>query len=272
VTATGLDEAATKDDELTIDELARVAQLPVRTIREYQTLRLLPPPVRRGRIGVYGREHRERLALIGRLQERGYSLAGIADLLASFEAGTNLPALLGIDIGPAAIDETPLRLTRDELTDRLPGLTATRLRRAFAAGLAARDGSEHFYVRSPALLALVADAVAAGIALDTMLDLVSALSEQLNDLASTIATHVIDQVWEPLASSEQQADIEPFLRRGRVLLLQAVASLLADRLGNALLARSATATAGHELRRGIEHTRIGAVVDGHGNVRQRRHQ
>ncbi|MEP6624245.1 MAG: helix-turn-helix domain-containing protein, partial [Acidimicrobiia bacterium] len=64
----------------TIDELARVAELPSRTIREYQTVGVLMPPKRDGRRGLYDVEHRRRLALIARLQARGYSLAGIRDL------------------------------------------------------------------------------------------------------------------------------------------------------------------------------------------------
>jgi hypothetical protein len=38
-------------EPLTIDELARHVALPVRTIREYHTMRLLPSPERRGRVG-----------------------------------------------------------------------------------------------------------------------------------------------------------------------------------------------------------------------------
>ena len=47
--------------ELTIDELASQAQLPVRTLREYHSMRLLPAPEKRGRVGVYGAAHVERL-------------------------------------------------------------------------------------------------------------------------------------------------------------------------------------------------------------------
>jgi DNA-binding transcriptional MerR regulator len=253
---------------LTIDALARVAQLPVRTIREYQTLRLLPPPERRGRVGLYGQSHRERLALIVRLQQRGYSLAGIRDLLTSFDAGANLPALLGVEIGPGALDETPLRLTRDQLSDRLPGLTATALRRAGAVGLVHREDGDTFLVRSPALLALVADGVAAGVPLAAMLDLVRSLRERLGELATTIAGHVVDDMWEPIARGDRTGDIEPFLQRGRLLLLQAVASLLADRLGDALNRRAATATAGEDLKAGIERVRVGVVIDDQGNLEQ----
>src|SRR5258708_3859311 len=167
------------DQQLTVDELARIAELPVRTIREYQTLRLLPPPRRAGPIGLYGAEHRERLHLIGRLQQRGYSLAGIKDLLEAWASGATLPSLLGVGIGAGALDETPLRLTRRQLSTRLPALTPTSAKRARTVGLVEPDGPNHFLVRSPALLTLAADAVAAGVKLNAVLDLIGALRAEL---------------------------------------------------------------------------------------------
>src|SRR5258708_30537711 len=115
------DTQAAEAVELTVDELAQRARLPVRTIREYQTLRLLPAPRRQGRIGVYGQAHLDRLAAIGRLQRRGYSLAAIKDLLGAGDAG-GLAALLRADLGAAALDEMLLPLTRAQLNSRVPGL------------------------------------------------------------------------------------------------------------------------------------------------------
>ncbi|HJY67103.1 MAG TPA: MerR family transcriptional regulator, partial [Streptosporangiaceae bacterium] len=123
------------DEPLTIDDLARLVQLPVRTIREYHTMRLLPPPERRGRLGLYGSRHVQRLQLIARLQRRGYSLAGIRDLLGAWESGTDLTTLLGVNESQPALDETPLLLTRAELSDRLPALDAAALSRAHQIGL-----------------------------------------------------------------------------------------------------------------------------------------
>src|SRR5260370_42541138 len=81
-----------------VEVLAARAGLPVRTIREYQTMRILEPPVRRGRVAFYGEAHLRRLALIARLQERGYSLAGIRGLVGAWAAGR---ALAGGPGGPA---------------------------------------------------------------------------------------------------------------------------------------------------------------------------
>ena len=149
--------AAETGEPLTIDDLARRVELPVRTIREYHTMRLLPPPERQGRLGLYHDRHVQRLRLITRLQRRGYSLAGIRDLLGAWESGTDLVTLLGVDESQAALDETPLDLTRAELLQRLPALEEATLARASRIGLVRPHGEDHFGVRSPALLGLVAD-------------------------------------------------------------------------------------------------------------------
>jgi DNA-binding transcriptional MerR regulator len=261
------DAQRTRPPEFTVDELARHAQLPVRTVREYQTLRLLPPPRRRGRIGVYGQEHVQRLAVIARLQRRGYSLAAIRELLEAWDDGTDLAALLGVDGGLAALDETPLRLTKSQLQARLPGLNAAALRHARTVGLVAPDGKEQFLVRSPALLALVADGTSSGVGVEEMLDLVGVLRDGLGALADSVADRVIEHVLAPLRGQGRVAEFAPMLRRGRLLLLQGAVSTFADRLGEALLARADRDSAGGDaLRAAIEEVRVGAVADADGNV------
>jgi DNA-binding transcriptional MerR regulator len=257
----------TTPEGMTIDELARHARLPVRTIREYQTMKLLPPPVRHGRVGFYGDEHRQRLELIARLQRRGYSLAGIKDLLQAWDTGANLHSLLGVEVGPAALDETPLRLTRRQLEDRLPGVTPANLRRAEKAGLVQSHGRNTYIVRSPALLALVADADAVGVRMTDMLDLVAQMRTELGTLADTIADQILEHVWGPLSAEDRADDVEALLRRGRLLLLQGVVSLLADRLGDSLARHAADAPNSSELLALIDHIRVGAVADADGNVR-----
>jgi DNA-binding transcriptional MerR regulator len=64
-----------------VEELARIADVSVDTVRFYQKRRLLAPPVREGRVGWYGPEHAERLARIRDLQRRGFSLTLIRRLL-----------------------------------------------------------------------------------------------------------------------------------------------------------------------------------------------
>ncbi len=264
------DTQAAEAVELTVDELAQRAQLPVRTIREYQTLRLLPAPRRQGRIGIYGQAHLDRLAAIGRLQRRGYSLAAIKDLLQAGGAGGGLAAVLGVELGAVALDETPLRLTRAQLNSRAPGLSAAALERARAVGLIQPDEAQHVLVRSPALLALVAHAVGAGLPADGVLDLIGALRAGLGELAEAVTGHVVDHVLEPLRLQGRADAFTPVLRRGRLLLLQGLASMFADQLGEALLARAETdPLRGGVLRAAIEEIRVGAVADAAGHIEHR---
>jgi DNA-binding transcriptional MerR regulator len=74
---------------LTIDQLAERTGITVRTIRFYAQRGLLPPPVLRGRTGLYGPDHLARLELVSELSALGFSLAAIEDQLA------RLPASVG---------------------------------------------------------------------------------------------------------------------------------------------------------------------------------
>jgi DNA-binding transcriptional MerR regulator len=262
-------DTAETPDPLTIDDLAQQVRLPVRTIREYHTMRLLPPPERRGRVGLYGDRHVQRLRLIARLQRRGYSLAGIRDLIGAWESGADLVTLLGVDQAQAAIDEVPLRLTRAELLQRVPALNADTLSRAARIGLVREHDDDHFLVRSPALLGLVADWIGAGVPAEAALGLVEVLTDDLDGLASTLADLVVDQIWAPITVSSRARDLPDVLRRARPLLLQGVASTLADRLGAALAQRAGTADDGGRLLSALDEVRVGAVADAAGTIHRR---
>jgi DNA-binding transcriptional MerR regulator len=67
-------------------ELARRAAVPIRTIRHYTHLGLLPPPRLSGRTGYYSSEHLERIELIRELQaDRRMSLAEIRAVMEETE-------------------------------------------------------------------------------------------------------------------------------------------------------------------------------------------
>ena len=65
----------------TVDELAAITGLTVRTTRYYAGLGLLPAPMRHGRIAYYTEAHRARLDLIRALQDHGFTLAAIEKYL-----------------------------------------------------------------------------------------------------------------------------------------------------------------------------------------------
>jgi DNA-binding transcriptional MerR regulator len=80
---------------VTIDELARRAGETSRNVRAYQARGLLPRPRLAGRTGIYDDRHLERLSTIRRLQDRGFSLAAIGELLDARDHGATLADVLG---------------------------------------------------------------------------------------------------------------------------------------------------------------------------------
>jgi DNA-binding transcriptional MerR regulator len=96
--------------ELTIDGLAAATGTTTRRIRSFQTLGLMPYPQLRGRTGVYGDEHCDRVAAILRLQDRGFSLESLGILFDALAAGDSLAAVLGVAeeaAGASPDTETP---------------------------------------------------------------------------------------------------------------------------------------------------------------------
>ncbi|MEP6624679.1 MAG: MerR family transcriptional regulator, partial [Acidimicrobiia bacterium] len=239
----------------TIDELARVAELPSRTIREYQTVGVLMPPKRDGRRGLYDVEHRSRLALIARLQARGYSLAGIRDLLSAWEEGTSLQTLVhGGALGDTAFDETPTHFTADALASRIAGMDDPNARRrGVRAGLFV-EVADGYIARSVALVDLVGDAVSRGAPLDAALDAVRAARKGARDQARAFTDLFVAYVW----STDDPGGSIGLARRSRLRIAQSASSLIIDELGIAIT-RAAASDA--RLAQLVDRVRIGAVLN-----------
>ncbi len=125
----------------TVDELARAANTMTTTVRMYQNKGVLHPPAKEGRVGIYDDSPLDRIRLITELQRRGHSLAGIAELLRSYERGQPLTDVLGLN---ALRPPAPVKVPLAELVERLGGaaLTPDDMARAHAAGLVEIEGSD----------------------------------------------------------------------------------------------------------------------------------
>ena len=220
-------DASTRTPEWTIDELARLADVPTRTLREYRRLGLMAPPRRRGRIGVYDDEHLTRLRLIARLQQRGYSLAGIGDLLAAWHSGDSLDSILD-DPG---LDEAAQSFTRDDLLERAPWLSdGELLDEAADAGLVA-EIEGRWLVRAPSLLRLLGDAIVAGVPPRAAIEAARAMRTGAATQARALTAVFVDHLW----SHTDSAALERLGRRSRVLAARSAAALVVDELAQALL-------------------------------------
>ena len=216
--------------KLTVDQLANRAGLPVRTIREYQTMGLLPGPVRRGRVGIYGPTHLARLALIGRLQERGYSLAGIRDLVSSWSDGADLGEILGLEADQLVhLDEPGAPATPEQLATLLPALVPDRLDDLIAAGVVEACGPGRYCVPSPSLLQLTVDALGAGYEPDRVLDLLTTI----RDATSAIASATVELLTDRPADADADR-LVALATRGRGLLAHGTGRLTIHAIGKTL--------------------------------------
>jgi DNA-binding transcriptional MerR regulator len=229
--------------EWPIDELARRSGVPARTIREYQTLQLLAPPRRRGRVGVYDERHLARLRLIGRLQQRGYSLAGIRDLLEAWAEGDDLAGVLGDDELPMP-DESALVVARDDVPPWLEPLGAHERRALEDLGLIRALDRDRVCLPAPSLVRLVVDATTHGVDPDDAIALVAAVTRGVraiaDELASSTRAALADEVDPEVAAR--------LVQRGRALLSQGTARLLVQELADALAATAPAGDADHFAR------------------------
>lgn len=192
-------EAASTDRaDMSIDDIARAADLPSSTVRMYQNKGLLPPPIKRGRVGYYGTGHQERLRLIAHLQERGFSLAGIKELLDAWDSGQGLDQLLGINDLAPSLAHQPLRLSPIELQRRFKGikLTASDINRARKLGLIELDGVT-IVVRHEAFVEIGPAIARLGIPVGEILDEYEALTDNVAVIADRFKAVFETHIWEP---------------------------------------------------------------------------
>jgi len=208
-----LDEVSEDTETFVIEELARRTGLTVRSIRSYQTRKLLPPPSVRSRTGYYGEHHVARIELIKDLQSQGLKLTSIARLLDDktgadadlLRFSRNLSTLFGER--PDAVSTAEELQRRFRVPDEQ---AAAALSKAMALGILRDLGDGLYEETSPRLLA------AGERAMHTLhLDALAALRvlERLNHHSQAVASTYIelfaDRVWTPFAEAGRPHDRWP---------------------------------------------------------------
>lgn len=188
-----------------IDELAHRAGTTVRNVRAYQERGLLAPPRRQGRAGVFDDGHLRRLRMVGRLLERGYTLANIGELLDAWEKGRAIHDVLGID------ERIPARVTVPWLVEAFgafgaaataagpTGHGAAALQAAFDLGvLDPVADDEGFRVTDPRLLRAAIGLARAGVPLAAIARHARGLRRDVERLARSFVDLVDDHLFVPL--------------------------------------------------------------------------
>ena len=215
----------------TIDELAAVTGLTVRTVRFYASKGLLPPPLLRGRVGLYDPGHLARLRLIRELQEAGFTLTAIERFIdhippeATAEDVAVFQALLTPWVAAAAEE-----LTRDEL-DALAGRTIDdqTLAALLDTGFLDQAHDERIRVR-PAELALGLELLDLGVPRDMIIESMALIEEATGALAEELAAllrrHLLRPYLAGQLSDDERAALSGVIERLRPLTIQAVMSAM----------------------------------------------
>ncbi len=236
---------------MTVDQLAQRAGTTTRNVRNYQTLGILPPPTLVGRVGYYDEGHLGRLRLIAQLQEQGFSLAGIAELLRAWEQGRSLADLLGFEQALTApwSDEEPEFMTAEELLELFPQAAddATVVIRAIELKLIVPE-DDGFRIPSPSLLRAGVELMAVGVPLEATLDELAALRADMGRIAARFVGMFEQYVWKPFAEAgmpaERLPEVTEALRRVRPLAFTSVQATLAQAMERASAASTAAQAVG----------------------------
>lgn len=221
--------------KMTIDELAREAGTTTRNVRAYQTRGVLNPPEIVGRIGYYSEDHLTRLRLISRLQQRGFGLQAINDLLSAWDTGSSLSDVLGFSdaLMEPWTDEVPESVSREKLEELFPEIKAdpSLIHRGVELDLLVAEG-DAWRIPSPRLMKVGAQLVSVGIPLAVVLKQAELMKSDIEGMAWRLVAMFNMFIWEPFISGKTPerslTDITKILQDMRPLAAEAVSVFLAQ--------------------------------------------
>jgi DNA-binding transcriptional MerR regulator len=223
----------TGDGWMTIENLSLRSGVTTRNIRAYQSRGLLPPPVSRSgaRSAFYTSEHLARLRLVSRLQDRGFSLAGIADLLEALVTGKTIEQVLGIESAMLELEEDSQLISEGELWALLPeGIDReATIMQLLAVGLIDRH-QRKYRVRYPSVFQLGIDAAQAGIPMHALVDEFVRLRGDLHEIGLRFVALFAGYVLRPYVEAGLPKEGLPLIvermKHLRQLAVEATAALM----------------------------------------------
>ncbi|MBW9208049.1 MerR family transcriptional regulator [Mumia sp. zg.B53] len=229
------------EDELTVDELAARVGMTVRNVRAYASRGLLAPPRLEGRTGYYTRSHVKQLQLVRSLLDRGYTLQAVEKALQDKTSTTADYALDLITVldSPLAREPESELMSRDRLSamagiDRDTDLAQKLVDR----GLATIVDDDTLEVNRPEVVRAGAAAISLGLAPETVLELLPALSGPLRTVADDLVGRVRRDIWQPFVGAgmpdDQWQEVVTSIANLLPVAAQAVVAVFRDELAHAI--------------------------------------
>jgi DNA-binding transcriptional MerR regulator len=219
------------DHGFQIEELSRRTGMTVRSLRSYQSRRLLPPPEVRGRTGYYDERHVARIELIKDLQSEGFKLDSLARMLdrGGFSDADllrftrSVRGMFGATEGQiVTVADLVERFQVHDLDAAVPLLA-----RAEKLGLFRKVGDDSYEELAPRLIEAGEHAIRTlGLDLAEALEIVDRLRKHAEGIARLYLDLYLKRVWTPFVEAgrpqEQWPEVQSALDDVRSLATEAL--------------------------------------------------
>lgn len=200
------------EDSFPIEELARRTGMTVRTLRAYQSRKLLPAPEVRSRMGYYSARHVARVELVKDLQAEGFKLDTIARMLDN--TGDSDAEILQFSRTVKSLfgESEPQIVNLEDLRERFPNSEneAELVSRAERLGLLRKLDDNTYEELAPRVLSAGQDAMLSlNVDARRALKLVEQLRRHAEGVAKLYLELYLEAVWKPFADAGQPDDQWP---------------------------------------------------------------
>jgi DNA-binding transcriptional MerR regulator len=220
-----------------VEQLAAACGVSVDTVRYYQSLGLLPPPDREGRVAWYGAEHAGRIRDVRALQKRGLTLAAVKRVVQG-ELGrsdADLAAAVAAERGASDAEEL---LTLEEFANR-SGVPASLIQAVEREGVPFGrrvNGQDRYTTADIEIVRVALRLLEFGLPLNDLLTLAREANTSMRGLADRAVELFDEHVRKPIRDTAASDDVaaEQMVEAFRELL-PAVTQLVSHHFRRVLL-------------------------------------
>jgi DNA-binding transcriptional MerR regulator len=191
-----------------VEQLAAACGVSVDTVRYYQSLGLLPPPGREGRVAWYGPEHAERIRDVRTLQKKGLTLAAVKRVVQGElgRADADLAAAVSAERGSAVAEEL---LTLEEFANR-SGVPASLIQAVEREGVPFGrrvDGRDRYTAADIEIVRVALRLLEFGLPLNDLLTLAREANASMRGLADRAVELFDEHVRKPIRDTAASDDV-----------------------------------------------------------------
>ncbi|MUM19066.1 MerR family transcriptional regulator [Mycobacterium sp. CBMA271] len=184
--------------ELTIDQLAQRVAMTARNIREWQTLGLVPPPEKRGRVGIYSDDHMAIINHVKNLKLQGFPLDVIRRIIDTGGGSEDsVRKMVTEALSPFSTGE-PVVMARAELIARIGEGADVALT---GVGLVSDVDDTTVLVRDPETLDSIGLLISSGMTLARVAETLREVDRLQHQIAQLLLGAYVADVWQPFAAS-----------------------------------------------------------------------